>query len=125
MPLYFHALKSKNNLSLPSAFSITLGLPDSMTATHELVVPRSIPTMLKQKESKGKPPRFQKKENSDGAYWDSSSRSCSIVSELESRRVYLREVSCGLGEERAVQGASLAFQKCSQHLLCVNEQSSY
>ena len=31
---------------LPSAFSMTLGLPDSMTATQELVVPRSIPTML-------------------------------------------------------------------------------
>jgi len=32
---------------LPSAFSMTLGLPDSITATQELVVPRSIPTMLK------------------------------------------------------------------------------
>ena len=31
---------------LPSAFSMTLGLPDSITATQELVVPRSIPTML-------------------------------------------------------------------------------
>jgi hypothetical protein len=34
-------------LHLPSEFSMTLGLPDSMTATQELVVPRSIPTMLK------------------------------------------------------------------------------
>ena len=31
---------------LPSAFSMTLALPDSKTATQELVVPRSIPTML-------------------------------------------------------------------------------
>src|SRR5690606_14189014 len=30
----------------PSAFSTTLGLPPSMTATHELVVPRSIPITL-------------------------------------------------------------------------------
>src|SRR3954464_12470201 len=28
---------------MPSAFSITLGVLPSMTATHELVVPRSIP----------------------------------------------------------------------------------
>jgi hypothetical protein len=27
----------------PSLFSMTLGLPPSMTATHELVVPRSMP----------------------------------------------------------------------------------
>ena len=32
---------------LPSEFSITLGLLDSMTATQELVVPRSIPMTLK------------------------------------------------------------------------------
>lgn len=32
---------------LPSAFSMTLGWPDSMTATQEFVVPRSIPTILK------------------------------------------------------------------------------
>ena len=31
---------------LPSAFSITLALLPSMTATQELVVPRSIPMML-------------------------------------------------------------------------------
>jgi hypothetical protein len=31
---------------LPSAFSMTLGCPDSMTATQEFVVPRSIPTIL-------------------------------------------------------------------------------
>src|SRR6267142_3408937 len=30
----------------PSAFSITLGLLPSITATHELVVPRSIPMAL-------------------------------------------------------------------------------
>src|SRR5438034_10168965 len=30
----------------PSAFAITLGSPPSMTATHELVVPKSIPTTL-------------------------------------------------------------------------------
>src|SRR5207237_3582221 len=30
----------------PSAFGITLGSPPSMTATHELVVPRSIPMTL-------------------------------------------------------------------------------
>ena len=30
----------------PSAFSMTLGLPDSIMATQELVVPRSIPIML-------------------------------------------------------------------------------
>ena len=30
----------------PSEFSITLGLPFSITATHELVVPRSIPMIL-------------------------------------------------------------------------------
>ena len=35
--------------NLPSAFSITLGLLDSMTATQELVVPRSMPTMLHNK----------------------------------------------------------------------------
>jgi hypothetical protein len=28
----------------PSAFSITFGYPPSMIATHEFVVPRSIPT---------------------------------------------------------------------------------
>ena len=31
---------------LPSEFSMTLALPDSMTAQQEFVVPRSIPTML-------------------------------------------------------------------------------
>ena len=31
-------------MNIPSEFSITLGKPDSRTATHELVVPRSIPT---------------------------------------------------------------------------------
>ena len=31
---------------LPSAFSSTLGSPPSRTATHELVVPRSIPMVL-------------------------------------------------------------------------------
>src|SRR5436305_1440812 len=30
----------------PSAFGMTTGSPASMTATHELVVPRSIPTVL-------------------------------------------------------------------------------
>jgi hypothetical protein len=30
----------------PSEFSITLGLPPSMIATHELVVPRSIPMIF-------------------------------------------------------------------------------
>src|SRR6185295_8642578 len=30
----------------PSEFSITLGWPFSMTATHELVVPRSMPMIL-------------------------------------------------------------------------------
>ncbi len=30
----------------PSAFSITFGLPPSMMATHEFVVPRSIPMIL-------------------------------------------------------------------------------
>src|SRR5436309_11962547 len=30
----------------PSAFGITLGSPPSITATHELVVPRSIPMTL-------------------------------------------------------------------------------
>ncbi|GAB4125731.1 MAG: hypothetical protein Fur0040_08100 [Sideroxydans sp.] len=30
----------------PSAFSITLGLPPSMIATQELVVPRSIPMIF-------------------------------------------------------------------------------
>ena len=34
----------KFDVNLPSEFSITLGKPDSRTATHELVVPRSIPT---------------------------------------------------------------------------------
>ena len=34
------------SLFLPSEFSITLGLFDSMTATQELVVPRSIPMTL-------------------------------------------------------------------------------
>lgn len=61
MLLYVYARKSANNLSLPSAFSITLGLPDSMTATHELVVPRSIPTMLKQKNQKVSHLRFQER----------------------------------------------------------------
>ena len=32
--------------SLPSAFSITLGLFPSIIATHELVVPKSIPMTL-------------------------------------------------------------------------------
>src|SRR5271154_5553249 len=31
---------------MPSAFSMTLGVEPSMTATHELVVPRSIPMTL-------------------------------------------------------------------------------
>ena len=31
---------------MPSAFSRTLGLPPSMTATHEFVVPRSMPITL-------------------------------------------------------------------------------
>jgi hypothetical protein len=31
---------------LPSAFSMTLGFLPSMTATHELVVPRSMPMIL-------------------------------------------------------------------------------
>ena len=30
----------------PSEFSMTLGLPPSITATHEFVVPRSIPITL-------------------------------------------------------------------------------
>ena len=30
----------------PSAFSMTFALPPSITATHELVVPRSIPMIL-------------------------------------------------------------------------------
>ncbi len=30
----------------PSAFGMTTGSPPSMTATHELVVPRSIPIIL-------------------------------------------------------------------------------
>jgi hypothetical protein len=30
---------------IPSAFSMTLGLEPSMTATQELVVPKSIPMM--------------------------------------------------------------------------------
>ncbi len=30
----------------PSEFSITLGWPFSMTATHELVVPRSMPMIF-------------------------------------------------------------------------------
>ncbi len=30
----------------PSEFSMTLGLPPSMTATQELVVPRSMPMIL-------------------------------------------------------------------------------
>jgi hypothetical protein len=30
----------------PSEFSITLGWPFSITATHELVVPKSIPMIL-------------------------------------------------------------------------------
>src|SRR5690606_4980285 len=33
-------------LRSPSEFSTTLGLPPSITATHELVVPRSIPITL-------------------------------------------------------------------------------
>ena len=39
--------RSAWGLHLPSAFSMTLGWPDSMIATQEFVVPRSIPTMLK------------------------------------------------------------------------------
>lgn len=31
---------------IPSAFSITLGAEPSITATHELVVPKSIPIIL-------------------------------------------------------------------------------
>ena len=31
---------------LPSAFAITTGSPPSITATHELVVPKSIPIIL-------------------------------------------------------------------------------
>ena len=37
-----------NGLDLPLAFTITLGLPDSIAATQELLVPRSIPTLLDQ-----------------------------------------------------------------------------
>ncbi len=35
----------------PSAFSMTLGLPPSMIATHELVVPRSIPMIFPMADS--------------------------------------------------------------------------
>ena len=39
----------QNFCDLPSAFSITLALFPSMTATHELVVPKSIPMILSKK----------------------------------------------------------------------------
>lgn len=37
-------------MSVPSAFSMTLGLLPSITATHEFVVPKSIPMILKVRE---------------------------------------------------------------------------
>ena len=64
---------------LPSAFSITLGLPDSMTATHELVVPRSIPTMLNKKNQKVSVSSLNHLGESPAprcAYCDLSGRSC-------------------------------------------------
>ena len=46
----FRGPRAPYELILPSAFSITLGLFPSMIATHEFVVPRSIPMMLLSKE---------------------------------------------------------------------------
>ena len=53
MPSYLGQLRlaqdCAENLSLPSAFSMTLGELDSITATHEFVVPRSMPTILQKR----------------------------------------------------------------------------
>ena len=43
------SLMEQNIVDLPSEFSITLALFPSMTATHELVVPKSIPMILSKK----------------------------------------------------------------------------
>ena len=40
-------MRRRNERDLPSEFSMTLGLFDSITATQELVVPKSIPMVLK------------------------------------------------------------------------------
>ena len=48
--------------NLPSAFSITLALFPSMTATHELVVPKSIPMMLFDKKIRSNKVRHLRRE---------------------------------------------------------------
>src|SRR4029079_16604666 len=44
-PLFVNAT-TEGVVRRPSAFAITLGSPPSITATHELVVPRSMPITL-------------------------------------------------------------------------------
>src|SRR6188474_3678796 len=44
-PLFVNAT-TEGVVRAPSAFGITTGSPPSITATHELVVPRSIPMIL-------------------------------------------------------------------------------
>ncbi len=44
-PLFENAT-TEGVVRLPSAFGMTTGSPPSMTATHEFVVPRSMPMIL-------------------------------------------------------------------------------
>ena len=97
---------------------MTLGLLDSMTATQELVVPRSIPTIL------------------DRAQTNRVSNWCSLSIEVrreegkpqqesscppsENVVSYLRgEGAVVLREQVAGNGALLSLDKRGQHLLCV------
>src|SRR5687767_11130299 len=54
----------------PSAFAITLGSPPSITATQELVVPKSIPMTLPMKhlDSNGETPRRAPERRGRGAH---------------------------------------------------------
>ena len=87
---------------------MTLGLFDSITATQELVVPKSIPMVLN-------------KTRLDKSYEDGLRR-VQVTRQRGKLNCYLRCEGAGaLGSQGRVLSdkVSLSFEKCSQHLLCV------
>ena len=91
---------------------MTLGLFDSITATQELVVPKSIPMVLK-------------KMGLD-LYSRAWIRRIQLISQL-GEESYLRCEATGAlrGHGGALSDkVSLSFEKCSQHLLCVTALKS-
>ena len=104
---------------LPSAFSMTLGLPDSMRATHELVVPRSIPTTL----STTNKIRHFVRTDCDCVMRRRLALSVALErphGQLSMIKEYLRgKGAVVLLDEAALKRASLALlEKVGQHLLC-------